>query len=466
MTLQGSSGEKLKNQEIRNHAKLHFFYFAKEILGYDLQDFHEEWCEILQRNRRFLLLSPRNSYKSTVVSIAYPLWLLINDSNFRIFIRSSTDTLAQSFLREIKGHIEHNEKFQHLFGKWEKQAEHWKEMSIIVPRSRYTKEVSIAVAGIGTNAVSQHYDVIIDDDIVMRQNVESAEQRAKVLQTFRDDFGLLSPDGQNIVVGTRWHNQDIYGQLLGNIDYKHILFKAHKEDGSLLFPQVLSEEFLKSRRKDMGTALYLTQYENDPQALEGTMFKREWFEIVEQAPVDLNKIRYWDLAATEVGKNKDPDWTAGSLLGEKDGIYYILNIQRMRGTPLEVERLIKQIAMVDGLGIPVYIEQEPGASGKGEIDHYRREVLKGFDFHEDKKASSKEIRARPVSAAAEAGNIKIVKGIWNGDFLDEVEAFPQGDHDDQVDSVSGAFEKLGPIEEEIEKKIIYDSLSDLIDIDF
>jgi predicted phage terminase large subunit-like protein len=444
ITSQVFYGEKSNNhkKEVKEYARQNLYFFAKEILGYDLQDFHREWCEALQRYPRILLLSPRGSYKSTVISIAYPLWLLTNDNNFRVFIRSGTDTLAKSFLREIKGHIEHNEKFQYLFGKWQTETKHWQETSIIIPRSKYMKEVSIAVAGIGTSAVSQHYDVIIDDDIVNRQNVESSEQREKVVQAYKDDFGLLAPNGQNVVVGTRWHNQDIYGKLLENQDYKRILFKAHKEDGSLLFPKVLSEEFLEGRKKDMGSALYLSQYENNPQALQGMMFKRQWFEIVEQAPAGIQKVRYWDLAATEMGKNVNPDWTAGALLGEKDGIYYICNMQRIRGTPLEVENLVKQTAMLDTTAITIYQEQEPGASGKSAVDHYRREVLNGFDFHEDKKASSKELRARPVSAAAEAGNVKLVKGSWNSDFLDEIEAFPEGDHDDQVDAVSGAFEKL------------------------
>lgn len=300
------------------------------------------------------------------------------------------------------------------------------------------KEVSIAAAGIGTSAVSQHYEVIIDDDIVDRKNVENAEQRQKVFQTYQDDFGLLSPGGQNVVVGTRWHEQDIYGTLLSNEKYRHILFKAHRDDGSLLFPDVLSEEFLQGQKMDMGTALYLAQYENNPQALKGSMFRREWFEIVEDYPHDLKKARYWDLAATT---SNTSDYTAGALLGVKDGIYFVLDIKRIRGTPLEVENLIRQTAMLDG-NIPIYMEQEPGSSGVQIIDHYRREVLRGFEFHEDKKASSKELRARPVSAAAEAGNIKVLKSIWNGDFLEELIIFPQGTHDDQVDAVSGAFTKL------------------------
>jgi len=190
----------------------------------------------------------------------------------------------------------------------------------------------------------------------------------------------------------------------------------------------------------------------------GAMFQREWFEIVNQAPV-CNTIRYWDLAATE---KKTSDYTAGALVGEKDGIYYIIDIKRMRGTPLRVEELIKQTAMTETATI--WMEQEPGSSGVNTIDHYRRNVLKGFTFYGDKKTGSKILRAAPLASAAEAGNVKLVKGLWNKDFLDEIEVFPQGEHDDQVDGVSGAFAKLNN-PEEIEKKVIYDAMS-LVDIDF
>jgi len=183
---------------------------------------------------------------------------------------------------------------------------------------------------------------------------------------------------------------------------------------------------------------FAQEYECSLAKNAGNLFRREWFEIVEDYPRDCSKTRYWDLAGTT---SKESDYTAGVLLGEKDGIYYVIDVKRMKGTPLEVENLIRQTAMLDG-NIPIYIEQEPGASGVQAIDHYRREVLKGFDFHEDKKSTNKELRARPVSACAEAGNLKIVKSFWNKDFLDEIEMFPNGLHDDQVDALSGAFEKI------------------------
>ena len=88
------------------------------------------------------------------------------------------------------------------------------------------------------------------------------------------------------------------------------------------------------------------------------------------------------------------------------------------------------------------MEQEPGSSGVNTIDHYRRRILAGFAFYGNRTTGSKEMRANPVSSQAEAGNIKLVRGPWINDFLDEAELFPHGAHDDQVDAVSGAFEQL------------------------
>jgi predicted phage terminase large subunit-like protein len=172
------------------------------------------------------------------------------------------------------------------------------------------------------------------------------------------------------------------------------------------------------------------------------MFKREWFEIVGAAPADARRVRYWDLAATEAKPSTDPDWTAGGRVSIKGGVYYIEDMRRLRGTPKAVEDTVKQTAEMDGREIQIWMEQEPGSSGKNTIDHYARDVLTGYSFRGHRATGSKEMRADPVSAAAEAGNVKIVKGAWNMAFLDEIEVFPHGSHDDQVDALSGAFLKL------------------------
>jgi predicted phage terminase large subunit-like protein len=174
----------------------------------------------------------------------------------------------------------------------------------------------------------------------------------------------------------------------------------------------------------------------------GSIFRREWFQIVESYPHDAKLCRFWDKAATKPKTaNKDPDYTVGVLLAESHGIYYIVDVKRIRGNPPETEALIKQTADLDGK-IKTYLEQEPGSSGVDVIDHYSREVLKGFAFYGVKTTGPKAERAAPVASAAEAGNIRLVRGTWNNTFLDELEGFPIGDHDDQVDALSGAFSQV------------------------
>jgi predicted phage terminase large subunit-like protein len=177
----------------------------------------------------------------------------------------------------------------------------------------------------------------------------------------------------------------------------------------------------------------------------GSLFRREWFEVVEQAPAHCQFVRYWDLAATEVKDGKDPDYTVGALVGLHDGIWYVTDIQRVRTTPQGVENLVRQTAEIDGRNISIRMEEEPGSSGKVTTDHYARRVLAGWDYIGIRATGSKVERCRPVSAAAQAGNVKIVSGSWISDFLDEMEAFPEGSHDDIVDSVSGAVAELGKV---------------------
>ena len=175
----------------------------------------------------------------------------------------------------------------------------------------------------------------------------------------------------------------------------------------------------------------------------GTKFKREWFDIVDVAPPESRFVRYWDLAATFPEAGEDPDWTTGLKLGlHTNGSFYVADVVRFRETPQVVEAKIARTAEIDGVGCAIRMEQEPGASGVMTIDHFARKVLLGYDFRGVRTSGAKEERANPVSAAAERRQIKLVKANWTTAFLDEIEAFPLGSHDDQVDALSGAYQEL------------------------
>jgi predicted phage terminase large subunit-like protein len=167
----------------------------------------------------------------------------------------------------------------------------------------------------------------------------------------------------------------------------------------------------------------------------GGFFKRQWFEIIKEAPSDAIKLRSWDMAATPpTPTNTDPDWTAGVKIGIKEGVYYIYDIKHTRDTPQNIERLVKQTAQLDGQQVPIVVEQEGGSSGVSQIDYYRRFVLPAYQFKGIKPTGPKETRIAIVSSHAEAGNIKLVEGNWINAFFDEAELYPEGSHDDMLDA--------------------------------
>jgi predicted phage terminase large subunit-like protein len=181
----------------------------------------------------------------------------------------------------------------------------------------------------------------------------------------------------------------------------------------------------------------------------GTMFERTSIVIIDQHEIPqvsplARAVRFWDLAATEPSySNPDPDWTVGTLVLFDQGISYILDVKKARVKGEKVEQLVAQTAYEDGIGVSVRMEQEPGSSGKALVDQYARYVLPGYDFGGIRSTGDKVTRARPFAAAVANGNVRVVRGTWLNDWMDELSSFPEAcDHDDQVDSAVGAFTHL------------------------
>lgn len=181
---------------------------------------------------------------------------------------------------------------------------------------------------------------------------------------------------------------------------------------------------------------------------KGNMFKRDWYEVVDEAPRFANRVRFWDCAATEVKphekkKGKDPDYTVGFKMSEYQGIYYIEDIVHVQVSALDVETLQKNTAITDGYLTQVREEEEGGSSGKYAIQKKKKEIFDKVNYKGVHNSTNKITRAMPVSAASERGVIKIVRGCRNIEaFFNEIEGFPAGRHDDLVDGFSGAFNAL------------------------
>ncbi|BCA57693.1 hypothetical protein HMP06_0462 [Sphingomonas sp. HMP6] len=176
--------------------------------------------------------------------------------------------------------------------------------------------------------------------------------------------------------------------------------------------------------------------------VEDGMFKRHWLPIVDAVPAGMRMVRKWDLAATLATGSNDPDWTAGVKMGRgSDGIFYITDIVRFRGTALDVERAVYNTATADSKKVTVGLSQDPGQAGKAQVQAMIR-MLAGWNVKSAPESGSKEVRAAPFAAQCEAGNVRMLRGAWNEPFFAEAEIFPTGPHDDQIDGAAGAFELL------------------------
>lgn len=174
----------------------------------------------------------------------------------------------------------------------------------------------------------------------------------------------------------------------------------------------------------------------------GLYFKRPWFGVVDAAPKDIVvRVRYWDRAATPISAaNPDPDATVGLLMSkDRNGIFYIEDVQKMFVSPHAVDQAMINTAAQDGPETVIGYMQDPGSAGVGEAQATAAK-LAGYQLRFATATGDKQTRAKPVSSQAEAGNIKLVSGKWNHDYLRILENFPEAKHDDEVDATSGAFE--------------------------
>ena len=176
----------------------------------------------------------------------------------------------------------------------------------------------------------------------------------------------------------------------------------------------------------------------------GLYFKREWCDVADAVPADLDIVRYWDLAATEKTEFNDPDWTVGIKLGrDGDGDYWLLDMVRRRANPGDVERLLLNTATQDGKQVRIGFGQDPGQAGKSQAHHLVR-ALSGFTVGPAPESGDKRTRFGPFSSQCRVGNVKIRRGSWNEELFRVLEGFPDLAHDDEVDACSGALEMLNP----------------------
>lgn len=176
----------------------------------------------------------------------------------------------------------------------------------------------------------------------------------------------------------------------------------------------------------------------------GLYFKRPWFNKIHRMPEDLTLVvRAWDKAATQVTtETPDPAWTRGVKMGvTKSGRYVVLGVASLRGSVHENLEFQKATANRDGRSVKIGTWQDPGQAGKVEAA-LTKGWLAGYRVESIPAREDKLVYAGPYSTQVEAGNVDILEGDWNEEYLKELERFPDGKFKDQVDASSRAFMML------------------------
>lgn len=182
----------------------------------------------------------------------------------------------------------------------------------------------------------------------------------------------------------------------------------------------------------------------------GTYFPREKVKIVDTLPKNIKLyVRAWDFAATEEKKaaKKDggPAKTAGVLLAKTTtGEYIVVDVINKALSSSDVRNIVLQTARLDKerfKRVKFRLSQDPGQAGKDQAEQYIK-MLAGFNVTAVRESGDKETRAEPVAAQWQNGNVSVLSGSWNAEFIEQLEGFPETKLKDMVDALGNAFNEI------------------------
>lgn len=408
-------------------------------------------------NSNLLILMPRGTFKSSVVTIGYSLQAILHDPNIRILIDSETFSKSKAFLAEIKGHLETNEEYREIFktvhgmypNEGRKKDLLWSDSQVnLACRNRPRKEPTFSCAGIDVTKNGMHYDLIIFDDLHSENNVTNKEQLDKVKDHWRLSYSLLDPGKPMIVIGTRWHFDDLYQLILDEHrdEFNILIRRAILEDGTAFFPQRLPLPVLQKIKQKQGSAHFSKQYQNEPIDDETATFKhkdmhkKEW-DLVKDRPIN------WYLAIDPSYEGDYSDYAAFVVAGmDFQRELYVRHVTRKKMTYKDI---IDEIFRLNNLYTPKQIILETiGAQKSIMFELNNQQKLRGawLPMQEVKSRTiSKEERIRALAPFYEYQRIFHVKECPQLDELEyELLKFPSGKHDDVIDALATVLEFAAP----------------------
>lgn len=395
---------------------------------------------------RLMVEMPPRHGKTLTTSKLYPTWHLGRNPDHRIMLVSYGASLASKNSR-VARNLVLSPRYRAAFGltldAGSKAADAW---------DLAEHEGGVDAMGIGGAATGKGSHLMVIDDVLKnREEAESLTYRDKIWDSYTDDFYTrLEPGGAIVVMGTRWHQDDLQGRLLRNQPetWRRLRLPALAEANdplgrhlaTALWPARFPGSVLATIQETLGPYSWAALYQQNPVPAEGGLFKRSSFiPLLDDCPPLQHTVRFWDLAMSE---RTSADYTVGWKIGQAvDGHYYIVDVERQQ---LEWGALVPYMAEVilrDGPTVPQGVEQ------KGFMSRAVQELnadprlhnysIWGYDVDKDKFT-----RALPFAAKVAAGNVHMLNRHWSQTAIEELCSFPNGVHDDQVDAASGAWAML------------------------
>ena len=404
------------------------------------------------KNRIAVSMAPRMG-KSQMISIYYPAWYLGRHPDHKVIVASHTADLAVVMARKVRNLIQSAE-YARIFPNTKiasdaKAAAQW---NTTAGGEYFAIGVGGALAGRGAH-------LIIADDPLSEQDIKAGNTNS--LDTAYEWFsaGLrtrLMPDGKICVLHTRWHQRDLIGRLLkdsamneGGDNYEAFEFPAilneNTEDEKSIWPEQWSLESLQQTRASMHHIMWqwYAQYQQNPTAAEAAIIKRDWIKwwAKDTPPSCEFIVQAFDTALTTKQRSDfSVCHTWGVWFNEEDGTQNVILLNKVKGK--------YEFPELKAMAHEQYTDWEPDsviveakASGQPLIDEMRRSGIFVQDFSPG-KGQDKIARLNAVADMFASGHVWFPETSWAAQTVEEILAFPAGEHDDEVDTMTLALMRV------------------------
>lgn len=424
-------------------------HFTKKIIpAPHIEKLSKELMKMYRGDYQKLTVSmpPRHS-KSSLITLAFPLWLIVRDPTLNIMVINSTFTLSESFGIRIRDLFEHYGEKLGLRVSDKKHASGWLMFEDL---DGNLTGGSIRLIGIGGQITGFDADWIIVDDLV--KGIQDTTKT--VLDKTKDFFnGIImqrvEPHTRLIVLGTIWHSDDILSYLRTEHEdeYKIIDMPAYDTEGNTLWPNRYDMEFFNTREKEMGTQLFQALYLSNPLDETGDFFNLDSVIFQDDFqfdnPLITGKCRSWDFAYKAEEPGKDHDYTASCKMYRLlDDTYYVTDVTMARYGD-DLLKTVKAYARMDTANVPILMETGTKGGAAHELYNQYKTHFTGYRVHESEAVGSKVDRATAFKYALLQGKIRFVLDDNKREILlRQLKGFPLAKHEDLVDALAYAYNFL------------------------